>query len=401
MKGNVEMKRRIFTKAAIISVLLLVSTVFLLFAPYNIDSASTYTDSTVKKYEDMLSKLEQDQKNLQSKISKTKSQATGVMDQKALLDNEIKLCNDQIDIMNSLVIEYDNLIRANEEEIEAKQKDIDEKTAVFEERLVCYYMRGNLNYISVLLGSVNVSDFVMNLQRISSVLESDKKLMETLSNSNKELLVIKERLAGSKERQQSIMQDLKEYEAELEKKSNEAASLISQLNSQTSSYQADIDKILKEQKAIDAELENYLLELKNKSNSTYVGGELLWPTKLSNKKISSYYGWRKLFGKDDFHLGIDIPAPNGDPVYAANAGTVLKSVWHYSYGYYILIDHGGGRSTLYAHNSSLLVKAGDTVTRGQQIAKVGTTGTSTGYHIHFEVRIDGKATNPLGYVVQP
>ena len=118
--------------------------------------------------------------------------------------------------------------------------------------------------------------------------------------------------------------------------------------------------------------------------------------------MSSYFGWRKLNGRDDFHNAIDIPCDYGTDVWAANAGKVIKAEWHSSYGYYVVVDHGGGQTTLYAHNSRLVVKAGDTVQQGQVIAKAGATGSAWGVHCHFEVRINGKATNPLdGYVSIP
>jgi murein DD-endopeptidase MepM/ murein hydrolase activator NlpD len=111
-------------------------------------------------------------------------------------------------------------------------------------------------------------------------------------------------------------------------------------------------------------------------------------------RISSDYGYRG----SEFHLGIDIPAAYGSNVYAANGGKVIKATYHYSYGNYILIDHGGGQATLYAHNSKLLVSEGDTVSKGDVIALAGSTGASTGNHIHFEVRINGVTTDPKKYV---
>lgn len=108
-----------------------------------------------------------------------------------------------------------------------------------------------------------------------------------------------------------------------------------------------------------------------------------------------------LNGVKEFHMGIDIPAAKNTPIYASNGGKVITAKFHYSYGNYVVIDHGGGKSTLYAHANSLNVKQGDTVKQGDVIAYVGNTGNSFGCHVHFEVRINGKHTNPLGYVVQP
>ena len=139
-----------------------------------------------------------------------------------------------------------------------------------------------------------------------------------------------------------------------------------------------------------------------KQQSTYVGGTLEWPLPLDvYYQVSSEYGWRTLWGVQDFHLGLDLACACNTNVYAANAGTVLKSEYHYSYGNYVLIDHGGGISTLYAHMNERWVSAGDTVTALQQIGKVGTTGSSSGYHLHFEVRENGSTTDPRGYINLP
>ena len=114
--------------------------------------------------------------------------------------------------------------------------------------------------------------------------------------------------------------------------------------------------------------------------------------------MTSWFGWRNLYGVQDYHLGIDLACANGTDVLAFNSGTVLKSEYHWSYGNYVLIDHGGGIATLYAHMSDRWVAAGDTVVSGQQIGNVGLTGNTFGYHLHFEVRENGSVTDPAPYL---
>ena len=136
----------------------------------------------------------------------------------------------------------------------------------------------------------------------------------------------------------------------------------------------------------------------------YVGGTFRWPVDTRYAVISSPFCYRPnpFTGRQELHNGIDIPCDYGAAIYAGNDGTVIVATYHYSYGNYVVIDHGGGVSTLYAHNSQLLVSVGDTVTRGQQIAKAGSTGDSQGNHCHFSVRVDGYPTDPLnGYITKP
>ena len=156
--------------------------------------------------------------------------------------------------------------------------------------------------------------------------------------------------------------------------------------------------------AAEAEIDRKIREAEERERlARYVGGQLGWPCDIKHHVITSYFVRRvnPIYGYTENHNGIDIPLPYGSPVLAANAGVVIVSEYHYSYGYYVVIDHGGGISTLYGHNSKLLVSVGDEVKKGQQIAKAGSTGYSTGSHIHFCVRENGVHVDPLGYVNQP
>ena len=156
------------------------------------------------------------------------------------------------------------------------------------------------------------------------------------------------------------------------------------------------------EKQLDAELERYLKELAEKNKSNYVGGVMGWPLPIDvNYYVSSEQGWRKLWGMDDYHLGIDLACAMNTDIYAANAGEIVTSTYHNSYGNYVVIDHGGGKATLYAHMNQRLVNVGDKVEKGQLIGKVGTTGSSSGYHLHFEVRENGEVQNPRNYINLP
>ena len=185
-----------------------------------------------------------------------------------------------------------------------------------------------------------------------------------------------------------LRKSLSEAEAQLKKlQSDEAA--LKKVQQQAAAYDKTLDKELEET------LKKYQEQQEAETNA-----KLLWPVDPVNKRISSPYGWRMLWGEKDFHLGIDIVGPKkgsiaGANIYASADGTVLTAKYNNSYGYYILIDHGNKISTLYAHCSRLLVKVGDRVERGQVIAYVGLTGNTNGYHLHYEVRVNGSTTDPL------
>ncbi len=139
--------------------------------------------------------------------------------------------------------------------------------------------------------------------------------------------------------------------------------------------------------------------LKLQGGGDYIGGEMQWPVPASTR-VTSPFGYRihPILGVKKLHTGIDIGVASGNTVVAANAGKVIKAAWNNSYGYMVMVDHGGGIVTLYAHNSVLKVSTGDTVTRGQTVALSGSTGASTGPHVHFEVRVNGEYKNPMNYL---
>ncbi|MBQ3125703.1 MAG: peptidoglycan DD-metalloendopeptidase family protein, partial [Clostridia bacterium] len=194
---------------------------------------------------------------------------------------------------------------------------------------------------------------------------------------------------------------LEETKAELDKQQSDNQSYLASLSTTIAADSAAQQKLTAEENKVNEEMEAYIRELQAKANAAYVGGEFRWPVDVSWKRISSYFGWRVLWGVNDYHRGIDIPANAWSNIYASNGGTVIKAEYHWSYGNYVIIDHGGGKSTLYAHANQLNVKVGQKVNQGDIIAKVGTTGNSSGNHLHFEVRLNGECKNPLDYVTQP
>ena len=178
--------------------------------------------------------------------------------------------------------------------------------------------------------------------------------------------------------------------------SEQAESSILDANKQ---YMENAEKYKKEQDALEQEIQELLQN--EGSDEAYGDGQLKWPVP-TRSYISSYFGWRTLYGRPNYHKGIDIPGSAGTNIVAADSGKVLKvSKLTYGYGWHVIIDHGNGVSTLYAHCSRLDVSVGDYVEKGQVVAGIGTTGNSTGNHVHFEVRINGVQQNPLNYVKQP
>ncbi|MCI8387236.1 MAG: peptidoglycan DD-metalloendopeptidase family protein [Clostridiales bacterium] len=362
-------------------------------------AAATATDSKVQSYEDRIKQIEKDMSALKNNIASSQQNIEAMQQEKQNLDSEIKLMLDKIELTNELIAELERSIEEKTEQIGEKQTLYEEKYELFKERLRVTHEEGEANYLQMIFGAESLSDFLVRIDRIGAMLEYDTMIMNSLTTEKSDLEDARADLAEKKAAQEVYAAQLKQDKADLDKKSAEAAAYISKMQQNTAAYQAQMAKDEKEKEKLLDDIEKRLKELEAQNNAKYVGGELMWPVSTKYTRVSSECEWRTspITGKKEFHNGLDIPADFGADVYAANSGTVITATYHWSYGNYVMIDHGGGIVTLYAHNSKLLVKVGDKVTRGQVIAKVGSTGSSTGNHCHFSVYEKGNIVNPRKY----
>lgn len=346
------------------------------------------------------------QKALNDKIKNAKSEKAQLQAKANSLDEQISITRDQMELCQNRINVTQDYISAKHAEIDKKETDINESMQLFRDRVRAIYMTGGYsdkaNSLIMLLSSESVSDFLTRAMYLKRLNEHDRALMD----------VLEEELASLNDEKAKLDETKKELEAEKAELTETRDSLQSSLIEARSSIQ-DINAMQSELEENYEELSGYLKEIQNEiadiyknlttSKEDYVGGEMMWPAP-GYSKITCEYGWR--FNGTDFHTGIDISGSgiHGAKVVAANTGTVIFTKqcpyngYSYGYGTYAIVDHGGGITTLYAHMSSLAVNVGDVVVMGQQIGNVGNTGWSTGAHLHFEVRKDGKSVNPLPYV---
>ncbi len=287
-------------------------------------------------------------------------------------------------------------IRQNEAALKTKEADYNKTRKVYEKRLRDIYENGQVNYLDVLLGSTDFRDFASRMYLLQRVIRRDFNLIDKLQTQKEAL-----------EHQRAILDDNKR---ELDAIHAEAAAEQKIIAQKTVERQALYEQALAEKAKLDAEYE----ELQRNSQEitamiqrmeeegrlaaqAHGTGQFMWPV---NGEITSPFGWRvhPIWGTQIFHAGLDIGADYGDPVHAADSGTVVYAGWMGGYGNAVMIDHGGGLVTLYGHNSSITVSEGQQVGKGETIALAGSTGNSTGPHCHFEVRIHGEVTSPLQYL---
>ena len=267
---------------------------------------------------------------------------------------------------------------------------------LLEARLVAMYEMGDIKYLDVLFNSENLSDFLSRYYLISEIAESDYEIVATYEDSKSKMESITASLKEKKEELEQDKVDKEKYQISLSNMEILRNNKIASLNEEELAIYEQIEEYMNEISSIETEIK--ALALQN-IGETYIGGTMIWPTP-GYTTITSYFGMRThpITGIYKLHTGVDIGAPYGASFVASNDGVVIKAEYNTAYGNMVMIDHGGGVITLYAHGSEILVSVGDTVTQGTAVLKVGSTGYSTGAHAHFEIRIDGEYVDPLDYV---
>ena len=288
------------------------------------------------------------------------------------------------------------------EEVEKKlihiEKDYAKQKNAFEQRLVAAYEAGETQYLDVLLHSSSLSDFVSNYFLISEIAQYDSDLLDTIEREKITIQNIKKVLDEKKLTLNNLKTNKERTIIAIENTKVIKNIYIKKLTEDEANIQAQIDAYRNELNSVDNEI--LALALLN-ADGTYVGGEFAWPAP-GYSTITSRYGMRihPIFKYSRMHSGTDIAMPTGANIVAANDGLVIKSTYNDAYGNMIMIDHGGGVTTVYGHGSELVAKVGDQVKRGDIILKAGSTGWSTGPHLHFEVRINGVCVDSLPYITR-
>ena len=272
----------------------------------------------------------------------------------------------------------------------------DEQKEVFKERMVAIYEGGETQYLDILLKSKSLSDFLSGYYIITQLAELDNNLISELETKKKDISLSKQKLENEKDELATIMENQTRVARTLQNTKKLRENFIEKLSDEEKELQSKIDEINEQYNEINKQI---LALAQQGIDTEYIGGELAWPVP-GYTTITSKYAMRvhPITGQYKLHTGVDIGAPQGANFIAANDGIVTKAGMNSAYGNMVIIDHGGGISTLYAHGSEILVEVGQSVKRGDAVLKVGSTGYSTGPHAHFEVRINGVTTDPLPYI---
>ena len=287
-------------------------------------------------------------------------------------------------------------INDNQAKLAKKKAEVEQRKKVYSQRLRQIYINGQVNYLDVLLGAKDFVYFSSRMYLLQKIISSDIAMLQQLQKDEAEIKSRQEQLDAEMKEIKSTKAELEAKRARANKLKEQRSYMLYKAQEEEQQSQSEYERLLAISENITAMLRN--MESSGGGSSSSGGtGRFMWPCR---GEITSYFGWRThpIFGTTKYHSGMDIAVDYGTPIMAADSGTVIYSGWLGGYGYAVMIDHGSGLVTLYAHNQSLNVYEGQYVTKGTCIAYAGSTGYSTGPHCHFEVRLHGEVTEPLNYL---
>ncbi len=367
--------------------------------------------------EDLTNQLDsiQQQMNQQNAAKADAETVIGsVSEQLRQIEEQLRQATAELSTIKEQRVAVENDITLNERQLAEAQKRLEGREAVFYKRVRDIYINGRLSYIDVVIGSKDFSDFANRLEVLKRIIDSDITLIGEIKKERAQIEEHKQKLESDRAKlvelekaalakQAEIEQKKAERNVVLQKAQNDRATAMQAIEELNASS-AQVSAMLKERQAARAAAAAAAAAAAQSSggqgasdNWVQGTGQLGWPV---SGEITSPYGYRvhPIWGTTIYHSGIDIGVDEGTPVHAADGGVVVWSGWMGGYGYAVVIDHGNGLSTLYGHNSELAVDEGQSVAKGQVISYAGSTGNSTGPHVHFEVRANGDPVDPMGYL---
>lgn len=331
----------------------------------------------------------------ENEIKQVENKKKSLLDEIEELDVEMNKAQKELDSIQGQINTLNSQIKNREQKIEEANKKREEEEILLQKRVRAMYENGNTAYLSLILNSENITDFIKRCELAERMIESDKALFDELEQLKKDTEAEITALEGDKVVVEAAKKQETASRDKLATSRSAKDSRVKLLQKDINELQRQLDKELEESQAIERQLR----ELSGVSTVVSKNEKFIWPAAYS-KSITCKYGPRihPITKKKSNHTGIDIRAAMNTNIYATASGEVVKAGWNTAYGNMIIIDHGNGITSLYGHANKLLVKVGDTVKQGDIIMKAGSTGYSTGPHLHFEVRKNGTPQDPKNYL---
>ncbi len=347
---------------------------------------------------DKLSSLEDEKKSVQARIADLTKQAKDVEATREALQSEIELTREEIATVEAYIKRLQEQIDVKTVELGVAEDALEEKEEDFALTVRTTYEMGETSYLEVLLNSSSFTDLLTRMEIVTTLMDNNKKVVAEYTAAKEDIEQKRDDLQQTQDEQSDYQKNLSYKVDELAANEAQQAALQESIEAYKAESEAEYDRIAGEMQSVSNKIAELSRQAAANGSVPMGDGTLIWPTP-SCTTNSSAYGWRihPIYGTRKFHAGEDIPAGYGAEILAAASGRVVTAGWVSGYGNYTVIDHGGGLMTAYGHQSSFAVSVGQTVTQGQVIGYVGSTGNSTGPHLHFEVYVNGATVDPKSY----
>lgn len=347
--------------------------------------------------EDQLADLQRQAEEQQAKTNEASAKVESVSERLRQIQEELRVATAEYKEVKGQLDSVKDKISDNTELLQKTEADLKVKNKKLQQRVRDIYINGQISYVDVLFGAKDFADLMTRMDVLKRIIKHDYDLIMKVKEEKATVENTRAQLEKDKAEAEVLVADAQAKKAKVEDKESEQQLLLDQ-----AIYDRDTsERMYEEIMAASQEVAN-MIRRSHMSSAGYSGapagaGGMIWPI---SGPITSEFGWRThpIFGTARFHSGLDIGGDYGMPIYAAASGTVIYAGWISGYGNAVIIDHGGGVTTLYGHNDSLNVSEGENVAQGQVIAMCGSTGNSTGPHCHFEVRENGEPVSPYGYL---
>ncbi len=379
--------------------------------------------TSASELKQQLNALKADKKEIDNEIKKLEGQLKAnlkdmqsIVDQKNTIDQQIFMMYEKVDNLNEQIAAYTSLIADKQEELDAAETYLADLNKKNKERIRAMEEDGNLSYWSVLFKANSFADLLDRLNMVEEIAAADQRRLKEMSQAAEVVAETKASLETERAGLEENKKQLEESQVELEAKRAEADKLLADLLATGDEYEKLIEKAEAEAKNLANDIKdkqeeyNDALEESSKGNSSstnttggsdyYVESDAKWLVPCKYTRFSSAFGWRihPVYKDRRFHYGVDLGGPKGTPIKATRSGKVTLATYSSSAGYYVKIDHGDGFTSIYMHMTHYIVKKGDKVEAGEVIGYMGSTGTSTGSHLHFGITYKGNYVNPAKYI---